>query len=89
MSRVESLVGREASTATSALHPTNQHTAQEQVVASLPLSLPIPAALLGASVLRLGNISGNFWKFSEIFPKISKGLEKLENFGFFFYSKAR
>jgi len=33
------------------------------------------------SVLRLGNISGIFWKFSEIFPKISKGLEKLEIFG--------
>jgi len=43
-----------------------------------------------ASVLRLGNISRNFWKFSEILPKISKGLEKLEIFGKKkFYSKAR
>jgi len=37
------------------------------------------------SLLRLGNIFGNFWKFSEIFPKISKGLEKLEIFGIFFF----
>ena len=34
---------------------------------------------------RLGNISGNFWKFSEIFPKISKGLEKLEILGNLFF----